>query len=507
MDGAGVVSRIWTPRPDQRKVLAFGEERERWALFAPTGAGKTAIASTWVDAAMNDSCDVARTLIVAPPIPAAEGWPQQFGTWAHLGLLRQDHRVLVASDFDLEPGVLVVSDDDAWETQWSQLDEVTRTYATVRKQALTFRDRRTTKKRLQSYRERVHLVSWPFFPWLVKAYGKNFPYQCVVFDESSFLRDAMSERGTAARHCVQQLDVVSHLLLLTASPNDDHTPDVWPQINLIAPGLLGHTLAEFRERWCQPDSRNYQTGQVYTYKVVPALMPQLTALVAKHAVSVPSSLGVTLVPVEHRLALPEAARAAHSAMERDGVCRIGKQTVVAPNAGVTTAKLRQIASGFVYDNQTAGECERVLFLHNSKIEAIQEMAETEGSILVGYQWTEELRRLRAAFGKHVADIRDSGAKAAFEAGRLKILAVHPASAGHGVDGLQHATNQVWWASVPEAGELHGQLNGRVHRHGTSADTVYAHYFMSDRTRESQIFDEMLPRKAADAAAFLTGLRV
>lgn len=500
------MSEIWIPREDQRKVMAFGAQRERWALFAPTGAGKTAIAATWMDAALNDAC-VPRFLVVAPPIPAADGWPQQFRRWLHLHGLASDYRVLVASDFDLEPGVLVVSDDDAWEIAWSGLDEITRTYARVTKQALVFRDRRVTKKRLQSYRERVHLVSWPFFSWLVKAYGKNFPYQGVVIDESSFLRDARSDRGTAARHCVQQLDVVSHLLLLTASPNDDHTPDVWPQINLIAPGLLGDTLTAFRERWCQPDSVNRQTGQVYSYKVVPALMGQLTALISQHAVSVPSTLAVPLVAVQHRIDLPEAARAAHTAMEDDGVCRIGTQTVVAPNSGVVDAKLRQIASGFVYDNQTTGECDKVLFLHNKKIESIQELAETEGSILVGYQWTEELRRLKVAFGRHVADIRDSTAKGAFESGRLKILAVHPASAGHGVDGLQHATNQVWWTSVPQSGEMHGQLNGRVHRHGTSADTVWAHYWLADRTRESRVYEEMLPRKAADAAAFLQGVRV
>lgn len=501
------MSRIWTPREDQTKVMAFGEPRDRWALFAPTGAGKTVIASTWMDAAMNDAM-VPRFLIVAPKLVAQDGWPTQFATWAHLNGLVADHRVLVGRDFGLEPGVLIVSDDDAWEAMWSDLDEVTKTYTRYTRMALTFSDKRATKKHLQSMHERIHIVSWDYWPWLVKAYGKNFPYQGVIFDESSFLRDWSSERNKAARHALGRTETVSHVLMLTASPNDNHEPAVYQQIELLSPGLLGSTNEEFQTRWCQPKVIDRRTGQVWSWQIVPALRPAFAELVGKWAVSVASSLGVPLVPVEHRRAPDEAVAAAHAAMLTDAVCTIGGRKVVAKNSGTVHAKLRQISSGFVYDADSPHEDGKVLRLSNSKIDELAEMVESEpGQILVAFQWTEELRRLKAQFGKHIGDIRETGAKGAFVDGSLKLLAVHPASAGHGVDGLQHVCNQVVWTSVPEDGELHGQLNGRVHRHGTNSDTVFAHYLIAQGTREERIYDEVLPGKRSVAEAFLHGIRI
>lgn len=138
----------------------------------------------------------------------------------------------------------------------------------------------------------------------------------------------------------------------------------------------------------------------------------------------------------------------------------------------------------------------VVEVHDLKIERIKELVEeVDKPVVLAYQWRHELARLRAAFGRHLGEIRDGGALDRFKKGRLRILALHPASAGHGLDGLQHVTNVLIWSSVPEDRELYDQTNGRLKRGGQDSSTVYVHALVAAGTRESEIWREVLPGKA------------
>lgn len=481
--------------------MAFGRPRNKWALFAPPGAGKTSIAATWAANLMYEELCLPRLLIVAPPMVARDAWPA-VGQWQHLERFASDMRVLVAEDFRLTPRAMVISDDDAWECLLHEVDQATKDFCEVNRLGLDFYDRPATTRRLLAHTERVHVVSKPFFPWLVKAYGTKWPYQGVIYDESSGLRDPSSDQTKSLRkpvHTKKLKTKVEYLLELTGTPASNHGPAIYPQIDLIAPGLLADSLTEFRTKWCQPDTINRQTGDVYSWKIVPALQDQLAALVATVAVSVPSTLTVPLIFAAIAVATPPDAAAAYQQMDETSVW----QTATAANAGVKHSKLRQMAAGFCYDDQ-----DQVLFLDNSRIERIVEDAnEYGGQIVMAFNFTEELTRLKAAFGKDIKDIREKGAKEAFTSGKLRILAIHPASAGHGVDGLQHACNQLWWTSPTDDAELDEQTRGRVHRHGTTAATVYVRRYYAPATVEERIIEEVLPSKYAMADMLLEGTRV
>ena len=167
--------------------------------------------------------------------------------------------------------------------------------------------------------------------------------------------------------------------------------------------------------------------------------------------------------------------------------------VVCGSAAVQHAKLRQCASGFVYSDLDQG-----IDLDTVKLDRLEELVESiDGPVLLAYQWLHEWERVRARLGKRwkVGEIREKGAKDAFAAGKLDVLALHPASAGHGVDGLQRISQHLVWTSVPEDRELYDQTNGRLHRHGTQAETVYAHVLVARGTREQDIWDQVLPGKA------------
>jgi SNF2 family DNA or RNA helicase len=59
----------------------------------------------------------------------------------------------------------------------------------------------------------------------------------------------------------------------------------------------------------------------------------------------------------------------------------------------------------------------------------------------------------------------------WQAGRLRMLIAHPASAGHGIDGLQARGRVLVWFGLNWSLELYLQFNARLHRQGQSAPVV------------------------------------
>jgi hypothetical protein len=364
------------------------------------------------------------------------------------------------------------------------------------------RDKATAKARLVAMRERVHLMSWDAFVWVAQAYGRSWPYDGVIFDESSFLRDQRSERSKAAYHVAGRLKGrVTHLLELSATPASNHDDALWNQVDLIQPGLLGATLTQFRETYCQPDKIDRQSGQIYSWKLVPSMRAQLEAKIATVAISVPDSLGIDVLEAPQWVELDEATMAAHDSLEQTGVLRLPAAVVSCGSAGVRHLKLRQLSSGFIYDDN-----DRTHWLDLTKRRRLIELVESiDGQALVAYQFDAEREALEEIFERDFADIRV--AKGRFEAGKLKLLGVHPQSAGHGVDGLQRRTHQIIWTSVPEDRELYDQTNGRLKRPGQAEPTVRAHVLVSRGTREEMVWRRTLPRKERQSQRTLDAVAI
>jgi len=499
--------KVWTPRPDQQAVLDWIEHEPRAMLCCPTGAGKTVITATDLASRMFDSFEVARALVVAPPL-VCQGWLDELAKWEHLSVFAaSDTRALVADDFDMCAGVAVTAKTQGKTKTRTLPKHEAAQYSPdefdLRATQMTFRDKKSTKQRLLAYRERLHVVSWTWWPWLAKALGVNWPYDAVVFDESTRLRDLSSDAGTAARHVLRGVNRPPAVVrLLTATPAANNVEAARSQMDLLEPGCLGATLTEFRETFCRPKSKNWSTGQVYKWELHPEMQSAFEAIVARRSISVPSALSVPLVTSGHKIALKNATKAAYASLEAAGVVE-GR---VAGSEAVKHLWLRELANGFVYKDQ-AGERDAVQF-GDEKMDWLAEFVESnEGKLLVAFEFEEQWRRLKKRFGKRVRDIREPGAKDAFVSGGLQILALHPRSAGHGVDGLQAVCNQVVWLCPTEDAELWTQTNGRIHRTGTGAATVFVHVLVAAGTIEEGIYKETVPDKLQAQASLLSAMAV
>ena len=81
----------------------------------------------------------------------------------------------------------------------------------------------------------------------------------------------------------------------------------------------------------------------------------------------------------------------------------------------------------------------------------------------------------------VTEAQDKKTIARWNSGDLPLLAVHPQSAGHGLN-LQHSgAHHVIMLTLPESAGQVKQVVGRLARRGSGVDTVYVHSVVTDAT--------------------------
>jgi SNF2 family DNA or RNA helicase len=73
----------------------------------------------------------------------------------------------------------------------------------------------------------------------------------------------------------------------------------------------------------------------------------------------------------------------------------------------------------------------------------------------------------------------------WRAGDIRLLLAHPASTGHGVDGLQGGGHTLVWFGLNWSLELTLQFNGRLHRQGQE-HPVMCHRILANNTMDQAV---------------------
>ena len=142
--------------------------------------------------------------------------------------------------------------------------------------------------------------------------------------------------------------------------------------------------------------------------------------------------------------------------------------VAAVNSAVLAGKLGQMANGAVYDD------DRVVHpVHDAKLDALEEIVDQGEPVLCFTAYVHDMSRIKSRFPEAV---QFDGEKSlnAWQAGEIKLMLMHPASGGHGVDGLQVGGNVAVWFGLPFSLDLYEQANARLHRSGQKKEVVVHH---------------------------------
>jgi SNF2 family DNA or RNA helicase len=436
----------FSPRPYQAVAIERMVETPYQLLALRMGAGKTVCTLTAVDDLMYDRFEVSKTLVVAPKRVAELVWHSEVGKWDHLKDLRVQ-RVLGSAKARIEA---LCNPAD------------------------------------------VYVINRENFLWLValvEESGQPWPFDCVIVDENRGFKDRSSKSWRALKAIRRH---VRKLFILTGTPDPNGTlEDLWPQISVMDMGQrLGKSLTAFYDRWYRPDKRSGHV--VYTYKLRPGAREEIYSAVADVMLSVDSNIQLperidNVVPVAFDMARYEEMKAEMVSGE-----------IEAPSAAVLAGKLAQMANGACYDAQ-----KNVVEIHPEKLDALGEILEQGEPVLCFTAYQHDQARIRARFPQ--ARVFDGEAALRdWKAGRVPLLLMHPASGGHGVDGLQEGGSVAVWFGLPFSLDLYEQANARLHRSGQTKGVV-VHHLVAQGTIDEQIM-RVLERKGDMQAALLDAVR-
>jgi SNF2 family DNA or RNA helicase len=208
-------------------------------------------------------------------------------------------------------------------------------------------------------------------------------------------------------------------------------------------------------------------------------------------------LNIVVTPLK----LPDAVMATYKTMARELFATIEERSIEAASPLIATGKLAQLANGFLYDEST----DDPVFVHSLKIDWLRELVESlDGEpLLVAYEFIEDLRAIRRAFGEVPAlggltSAREAAQLiAAWNAGTLPLLAFHPASAGHGLN-LQHGGSRMAWLSPSWSAELTEQAIARIYRPGQTQH-VTIHVCVAAGTVDEMKRDRVIGKMTAQEA--------
>ena len=423
----------------QERAVQFIKDEERCGLFLDMGLGKSVSTLT----AISDLVDgfvVNRVLVIAPLRVANSVWAQEVGKWSHL----KDVTVSVCTG--------------------------------------TEKNRRAGLQKTAD----VYVINRENVVWLVNLYGKKWPFDMVVIDESSSFKNASSKRFKALRKVLPYID---SMVLLTGTPSPNGLLDLWSQMYLIDMGQrLGRTLTGFKDRFFEKDFMgwNLTIREGADEKIHALVADKIIHMSAEDYLDMPDRSDVN-VPVQ----LPAKVLAEYKDFERTMFMEIGEDEIEALSAGVLANKLMQFASGAVYTNDKGAWAE----VHKEKLDALADLIDDNKgeTVLVAYNFKSDLERLKKRFPDARVLDKEQQTIDDWNAGRIPLLLAHPASAGHGLN-LQRGGALCVWYSLNWSLELYQQFNARLYRQGQDRPVRVVH-IMAEGTIDQRVLHALTAKDA------------
>lgn len=383
--------REYIPREYQGLGIQHMLDVHRCALHSGTGTGKTSMVLTALDILMLAG-EVNKVLILGPLRVARDVWTDEAAKWSHTRHLR----------FAKCLG--------------------------------------TPEQRKAALRQRAEIVvcNYENIPWLVKHYGADWPFDTVIADEATKLKGFRLRQGGQRTRALGSVahKKVRRFIELTGTPVPNGVKDLWGQLWFLDGGKrLGRTFTAFEERWFQ------RARDGFSLEPLPHAFGEVSELIDDLCLSIQAKDYFDLQePIVNNIpvTLPPKAMAAYREMEKLAFLEIQSVGIEAFNAASKTIKCLQLANGAIYlDERTETWAE----LHNGKIEALESIVEEASGmpVLVSYSFKSDRERLLKHF-KGAVDLATTAGMAKFRTGSAPVGIGHPASIGHGIDGLQDVTN-------------------------------------------------------------------
>ena len=436
----------YKPHEYQQYATDFIIKNPTAAVFLEMGLGKSVIALTAILELCLERFEISRVLVIAPLRVARDTWPTEIQKWDHLK--------------DLTYSVAVGT-------------------ANERRAAL----------RQKTF---IHIINRENVQWLIEDSGIPWQYDMVVIDELSSFKSHQSKRF---KSLMKVRPGVRRIVGLTGTPSSNGLMDLWSEFRVLDMGKrLGRFITHYREQFFEPDCRNGM--QVFSYRPRAGAEREIYRRIGDITISMRSvdylkmpecvmnTVPVTLDSTEYEI---------YEEMESKMVTELDGVEIDAVNAAALTGKLCQLANGAIYtpDGET-------VFFHERKLDALEDLIEGANGkpVLVAYWYKHDLARIQERF--KVRELKSSKDITDWNAGKIPVAVIHPASAGHGLN-LQAGGSTLIWFGLTWSLELYQQTNARLWRQGQQAETVVIHHIITRGTVDEDVMQSLSEKDRSQAA--------
>ena len=395
---------------------------------------------------MFDSFDVGKALIIGPLRVARDVWPAELKKWDGFDFLRMS----------------VITGDAKERT------------AAVMKAADVYVINRENVKWLVDYMEKRRI------PW---------PFDMVVIDELSSFKNHQSQRWKALRKVRPR---IKRMLGLTGTPASNGLMDLWAEVFLIDKGeRLGRFIGQYRGAYFHPGKMNPYTGIVYNYTPIPGAEERIYSRISDITVSMKALDYLDMrdyVPVTHTVSMEPAERKLYEQMKADLLVHVKGEEIDAANAAVLSGKLLQMANGAIYND--AGEMAQI---HDKKLDMLEDQIEQANgqNVLIAYWFRHDHERIMerlTALKYQPRDLKSEKDIADWNAGKIQVGLISPASAGHGLN-IQDGGHILIWFSMIWSLEMYQQTNARLWRQGQK-ELVTIHHIVCGDTVDGDVLSAL-----------------
>lgn len=432
------------PHDYQKYAIEYIKSHPITVLFLDMGLGKTVITLTAIRDLMYDAFEVKRVLVVAPLRVARDTWPDELRKWNHLK--------------ELTCSVVVGTVAERWRALQQDAD--------------------------------IYIVNRENLAWLYE--NSRLDFDMVVLDELSSFKNHQSKRFRAMKALRPK---VKRIVGLTGTPSGNGLMDLWAEFRILDMGeRLGRYISQYRNLYFQPDKRNGMV--VYSYKPLPGAEEAIYHQISDITVSMKATDYLEmpeLVSVAKEVRLSETEKKRYDELKKSLVLELPGGEVTSANAASLTLKLSQMANGAIY---TDGK--DVAAIHDRKLDALDDLVESANGkpVLVAYWFKHDKDRIRERM--EARELRGPQDFADWNAGKIPVALIHPASAGHGLN-LQQGGSILIWFGLTWSLELYQQTNARLWRQGQADKTVIIQHIVAKDTIDERILNVLKHKDGTQAA--------
>ncbi len=441
----------FNPHDYQKYTIEYILQHPVAAVILGLGMGKTVCSLTAIEQLMYDSFEISKVLIVAPLRVAKVTWSDEIKKWDHLQHLRY--------------AVAIGSEEERLTALQSDAD--------------------------------IYIINRENLQWLIEKSGMPFEYDMVVLDELSSFKNWQSKRFRAF---MKVRPKVKRVIGLTGTPSSNGMMDLFAEFKCLDMGeRLGRFITQYRNAYFKPDRINGQI--VYSYQLLPDAEQQIYDRIADITVSLKAMDHLKmpeLISTRYPVYMDEEEKQKYDQLKADLILPYKDQdNITAANAAALSGKLCQMANGAVYSDER-----EVAHIHDRKLDALEDIIEAAlGPILVCYWYKHDLERIIKRLEELKVDygcISSESSIRMWNAGKMQVGLIHPASAGHGLN-LQSGGHVIVWFGLTWSLELYDQTNARLWRQGQQAETVVVQHLVTAGTIDERILDALQHKEQSQNA--------